>query len=181
MIMTGLEMLKAEMLNRGLTSQQIGSKVLPVVLSILSENDEYLKLNDIQEDIRKKKEELSDIEEKLKCIKRDLDWTLNVKLRDANNRLKEVNCEIESKEKEVIDYIENFNKSLENCETAEARDRLRTAQFYRNSIILDTKYDQTAYNIGLAQIITGGKFDGLETLKEINPKLFEKKPVRRIV
>lgn len=34
MIMTGLEMLKAEMLNRGLSSQQIGSKVLPVVLAV---------------------------------------------------------------------------------------------------------------------------------------------------
>ncbi|MBR4452403.1 MAG: hypothetical protein IKS39_11245 [Clostridia bacterium] len=72
----------------------------------------------------------------------------------------------------MISPIEAFNKALENCETAEGRDKLREVQVYINTTKAETKYDNTAFIAGLAEVITGGRFNGMEKLKQINPKLF---------
>ena len=67
-----------------------------------------------------------------------------------------------------------FNESLKNCETPEARDAMRAAQVFVNAVNVDSKYDNTAFIIGLSAILSKNGVGPLETLKKMNPKLFEK-------
>lgn len=76
------------------------------------------------------------------------------------------------KEKAIAEkHIDEFYDALTKCETEEARDALRIAQMYANSIDVRTAYDNTAYIVGLAAILTGKKIDPELELKKINPKL----------
>lgn len=159
--MTGMELLQEELINRGCTESQVNSKVLPIVLDIVSNsNGEYTDaakmLAEIRADISEKKSYLQD----LSCaIKR-----LEARSRYECERIKEQYAECD-------EYIKAFNKSLEECETAEGRDRLRLAQMYTNSVNIETKYDQTAYIIGLASVISGGNIAPIKALKQINNKI----------
>lgn len=80
------------------------------------------------------------------------------------------------------DYIESYAsrgkqpyKALDECETAGGKDMLRLAQMFVNSVDVNSKYDNTAYIIGLAGILSGNKVAPIPELKKINRKLFVKK------
>ena len=73
--------------------------------------------------------------------------------------------------KEWEEYVDKFNKSLEECETAEGRDTLRTAQMFVNTVDIETCYDRTAYIIGLASILSNGRMSAIDELKKINKNL----------
>ena len=72
---------------------------------------------------------------------------------------------------ETRNYIDVFLKAISDCETQEARDALRTAQMFINSVSVDTKYDNTAFIIGLASILSQGKTGAIDELRKINPKI----------
>lgn len=62
---------------------------------------------------------------------------------------------IDARVNEIIGYIEEFNKAIQECETPEARDRLKMLQMFVNTVKVDTKYDNTAFINGIASILSG--------------------------
>ena len=155
--MTGLDYLRDELAERGLSKTQIESKSVAVVLDVIANTGErYTNLHD--EEVRAsnklyKLERISEVKER--------------ELRELEFRLNELKREM----REYEDYINEFNKSLLECETQEGRDAMRIAQMFVNSVDVDTKYDNTAYIIGLASILSGGKINAINELKKINKKI----------
>lgn len=80
-----------------------------------------------------------------------------------------VYSELETKQK----YLDSFFEALKNCETAEGRDAMRRAQTFVNSVTLNTVYDNTAFIVGLASILSNGEIGAIEEFKKIDPKLFD--------
>jgi hypothetical protein len=80
-------------------------------------------------------------------------------------------AEIHSKHCE--DYINKFNKSIRECETPEGRDAIRLAQMYIKSVDVDTKskYDNTAYILGLASILSKENINAIGELRKIKNEL----------
>ena len=60
---------------------------------------------------------------------------------------------------------------MEQAETPEARDRLRVAQAFINSVDIDTKYDNTAFIVGLSALLSGVQINPLKEIQKINPKI----------
>lgn len=56
--------------------------------------------------------------------------------------------------------IEDLKDKLLQPETTEAKDRLRLAKFFMESVNVDTKYDNTAFIKSLASILGTGKNEG---------------------
>ena len=155
--MNGLDCLREEMASRGLTRVQIESKTVAVVLDILSKSgDKYQKMWETEQELTKR---ASAAQQTIRYLD-DKEYDLDRK----ENELREV-FETERK------YIDDFNKSLEECETQEGRDRMRIAQMFVNSVDIDTKYDNTAFIIGLSAILSGGQINAIKELKKINSKL----------
>ena len=162
--MTGLDCLREELRGRGLTDSQINSKVAAVVLDVVSQaGDKYTKMWKSETDTSKRERDL------LKTIawaeKRKSDLEIDIEI--ANRRLEE--CE--EKKREIETYINTLCKAMEECETKEGRDTMRIAQMFVNMVDIDTKYDNTAYIIGLAAILSRGGISAIDELKKINKKL----------
>lgn len=69
------------------------------------------------------------------------------------------------------EYIDRFYQELSNLETAEARDRLKLAQLFANSVKVETKYDNTAFIVGMAALLSGAKVDVLKEIRALNPRV----------
>lgn len=162
--MTGLDCLKEEMKNRGMTKAQCDSKIVAVVLDILSnagtnhtaEYQAKADLDAVYRAIRYAKWELENVKQELENVERA--------------------CEYERKK--ILEWRDGIEKdvnellsSLEKCETPEGRDRLKAAQMFVNSVTVDTKYDNTAFIIGLSAILSGGKIAPIDELRKINKKI----------
>lgn len=155
--MTGLDYLRDELAKRGLSKTQIESKSVAAVLDVVANTGErYTNLQG---------EEVH-ASNRLYALER----TLEVKERQVR-RLEFKLSELGREMQEYKDYINEFNKSLLECETQEGRDAMRIAQMFVNSVDVDTKYDNTAYIIGLASILSGGKINAIKELKKINKKI----------
>ena len=162
--MTGLDCLREEIAARGLPTSQINSKLVAVCLDIFAnsgtkytemweqENESTKRLNRLSADISHAKYEL-------------------VNLKDQINRYKLEGEELRSRRNHLEDYIDDFNKRLEECETQEGRDAMRTAQMFVNSVNVSTKYDNAAFIIGLASILSKGGINAIGELKKINKKV----------
>lgn len=160
--MTGLEVLREEMLKAGATRQQAESKTVALVVSCLT-NMDYRVIFDLEADV-----------EVMKCKIKNLSYQIGLReaeLQSLTNRCqREEEC-IKKNKASLNEYIADFNKSLESMETPEARDRLRTAQLFMNTVNIDTKYDNTAFIVGLGALLNGISYNPLEELKKINPKV----------
>lgn len=164
--MTGLDCLREEMKKRGLNKAQIESQTAAVVLDIVAnagnkyaemweqENEATKRLNGLYSDI-------SVCQDKI-----DYDRRLITKYEREVKEARE-------QRKHIEDYIDEFNKSISECETPEGRDAMRIAQMFVNSVNVDTKYDNTAYIIGLASILSKGNINAIGELRKINKKLPE--------
>ena len=180
--MTGLDCLREELKKRGLTKAQIMSSTVAVVLDVLSQTGTQFtdvvkaeqELERIKADIRAEKWNLRQLEAELVGINDAVNRER--KARDAQLNAKY--AKLNEKWDELHSYAEEFNKSLLEAETAEARDRLRIAQMYTNSVSRENGYEETAYSIGLASILCGNCHP-ISALKAINPKLFDGGAVRR--
>ena len=162
--MTGLDCLREELEKRGFMKSQIESKVVPAVLDIIANSgNKYLDMwKEETEASKRLKETESAIIWNERKIKQQ-EALISKYGRDEKVALEHRNhCE---------DYIDEFNKSLLECETPEGRDAMRTAQVYINSVDVDTKYDNTAYIIGLASILSRGGINAIKELHKINKKL----------
>ena len=162
--MTGLDLLKHEMLKRGATKAQVESKILPMVLDIISEDDKggaYKRLDEVEKKIKEKELRF-----------REMDWDRNRARAEAERIIEDA----KEQWKEINGYISEFYEALKNCETPEGRDAMRRAQVYRNSINIKNGYDNNAYIILLGQILSVGDMGGLNAVKKINPTLVKHWP-----
>ena len=162
--MTGRENLIEELRSRGATKAQLNSKLIPLMLEILSESDgEYLRIYELEQEIASKERNLQALQANIQIAKH--------KLEDFR---KLTQAEIEKLKLARNDFEEDmktFTQSLAECETAEGRDTIRTAQLYIESVDISTAYDNTAYIIGLASILSNGNVGAMQTLQKINKKL----------
>ncbi len=144
--MTGLEMLKQEMLKRGCTKVQTESKLVAIVLDIVAET------GTAYTDLREAEQRVKEIEDEAAAVSRQ--WK---KYTEAEKKFRE----------EVKDYVEDFKASLTLCETAKARDALRVAQMFTDSIDIKCAYDNTAYINGLAMILCGQEIPAPIALRKV--------------
>ena len=162
--MTGLELLREEMLKRGMTKSQVESKVAAVVLDILANTGNvYSDTYKAEQRLAELRREQDRIEAEIERGKKDI-----ANLRDITNDLERAR---RKDWEEKLRYIERFNEGLEKCESQADRDAMRRAQVFVNSVSIDTKYDNTAFIIGLASILSNGSIEAIDALKKINPKL----------
>lgn len=162
---SGLELLREELKSRGLSYAQIHSKAVAVTLDVLANDgtDKYLKVYELEKTTERLQEDIR--KEKLRAF--NLEAAHRRERQDMQNYRETVMDEIAERSK----YIDDFTDKLKQCETAEGRDRMRIAQTFINSVDVDTKYDNTAYIVGLSAILAGAQFDPVGTLKKINKDL----------
>ena len=169
--MTGLEALQEEMLRRGCTMQQVKSKAVAVVLDILAKTPDKSPF-EREWDLKHEQEEL---ERKWVLYRTDKKYWEDEsrRINEARSKLMEEQTKLRTKERELVDKIKaEFIAELEKCETSETRDRIRMAKLFQGLVDVDTKYDNTAYIIGLASILSGSD-KPMNELKKMNPKLFK--------
>lgn len=162
--MTGLDCLREEMEKRGLSKVQIESKTAAVVLDIVANaGNKYEEIQKQETDATKR---LKEIEDSIREHEKDIEYYKRLLSKWESEIEKARECR-----KHCEDYIDEFNKSISECETPEGRDAMRIAQMYVNSVNVDTKYDNTAYIIGLASILSKGNINAIGELQKINKKL----------
>lgn len=163
--MISLDLLREEMERRGCNKSQIESNTAAIVLDILSHsNGEYAYIAG-----EEKKE--SNLLQKLKFDIKKLNsdkQALEVTIFNLKERWKE----LEKQKKDFDEYVSKVKQELSECNTEQGKDAIRKAQMFINSVSVNSKYDNTAYIIALGAILSGGKYDGVEELKKMNPKLF---------
>lgn len=169
-----LEQIKQEMIKRGANKAQAESKTVHFVLDVLADSHAFVDVYDAEK-------RLSDLKSRC-CL--ELGAQEN-ELRNQRRRLSDKEFEVEEREKEVeinekalkenVEYIKKWCETLANCETQEGRDAMRIAQLFINSTSINTKYDNTAFIIGLASILSSGKMQPIDELKKINPSLTDRK------
>lgn len=162
--MTGLECLREEMRKRGLNQAQCESKVAAVVLDILTESGNKFTAEWQTERSYEDKERA--IERLRRSAERERE-SAERQERTLSERFKQLN----KKADEIHEYIERFYSALENCETPEAKDAIKRAQIFVNSVNVETKYDNTAFIIGLSAILSCGKTAQIDELRKINKKI----------
>ncbi len=163
--MTGMECLKEEMLKRGCTKTQTESKILAVVVDILAQTGtHYLQEWEANEWIKAERAEAR------ADSRRAAEDREEAKL--VRQQAYEELLSLSKHRKDIEEYVQAFEESLKKCESAEGRDRMRCAQMFVQSVQIDSKYDNTAFIIGLSAILSGGQVAAIETLRKINPKLF---------
>ena len=155
--MTGLECLKEELQRRGCTKAQCESKVIAIVLDILTNAE-----NNHEEEYQKKAD-IEALESDRQSILRFIDTERKAWEEDCK-RYKQQILDMDS-------YIQNLFSAIERCETAEGRDTLKLAQMFVNSVNIRTAYDNTAFIIGLSAILSHGDVAPLEELKKINTRI----------
>ena len=156
--------LQEELRRLGAKENQINSKIVDYMLTALTNDESFLESFDIQQEIIERKRELRGIEQDIKQ-KRQYMAELGENYKSTLNMISERKQSLEK-------YAEDFNNSLNNTETSEGRDHLRAAQYFVNSVDRKSKYDNTAFIVGLAAILCGAQIDPVGELRKINPRLF---------
>ena len=146
------EEVKEELIRRGLPKGSVESKYVPHVLDIALGTDFFVKSADLDEELRRQEERIRNMDKQAGNMYRQM-------LEDREQML-------EDKE-----YIAEFYKALFDCDTDEGKDNMRTAQVFINSVKVRTAYDNTAFIIGLAAILSGGKVGAIEELHKLNTKI----------
>ena len=163
--MTGLECLREELLKRGCTKAQADSKVIPIILDIVSNSgDQYLQIYNAENELRKTKAETASELRQIRMLRADAESL------EAEN--KKIRCEIAESINDYMRQIEELeNRIRQSSETPEGRDAMRKAQMFVDAVTVETKYDNTAFIIGLASILSDGECGAIDTLSKINPKI----------
>lgn len=166
--MTGLECLKQEMVERGCTKAQLDSKVVPIILDIISgSGTKYTDYSNLQIHVDDLHAQVLHLENRIKNLRMEKEEAEHY-LNKVKERASDYIC---SEWREMQEYIDKFYAALNECETAEMRDNMRCAQTFVNSVDVDTKYDNTAFIVGLAAILSNGGINGIDELHKINPKI----------
>lgn len=167
--MTGREMLNEKLKEKGANKAQIEAHVVDWVLEILSEDDSgtYIKLTEAKRELEEAKRKLLYIQSRITGVKDEYQREVR-KYQGMVSEYKEKMTDIYN---EVDNYIKTFNQSLMRCVSEEGRDAMRAAQMFVNTVNVDTKYDNTAFIIGLSAILSGAKIEPITELRKINKNL----------
>lgn len=149
---------------RGLTKSQIESKTTAVVLDIIANSGH--KYTEIWEKEASESKKLNDLRRQVQGCENEIKY-----LKSLISKLEREEAEAEKHRMHCEDYIDEFNKSLMECESETDRDNMKAAQMFVNTVSVDTKYDNTAFIIGLASILSKGGINPISELKKINKKL----------
>lgn len=144
--MTGLEAVKQEMIKWGCTKAQTESKLIAVVLDIVAET------GTAYTDLREAEQRVKEIENEAAATRRG--WE---RYMEADRKFRE----------DVKEYIEDFKTSLKLCETDKARDALRVAQIFTDTVKINSPHDNTAYINGLAMLLCGQKIPAPMALRKV--------------
>ena len=162
--MSGYDLLKQELLSKGYTKQQVDASIVKGVLEVLA-GESGSAIMDLKE-LTKEREELlrqnEDYSQRLRNLKNDFD--------EIKNEIEQFAQKLYMDQKQ---YVDRFFEAIEKCETPEQRDRLKLAQMYVNSVNVDTKYDNTAFIIGFASILSPGGMGAITTLRKLNKEIPE--------
>lgn len=151
--MTGLECLKEEMMRRGCTKSQTESKTVAVVLEIVANGGTiYTDLMEAEKRAEHVKRQYADYYAVLNSTKRELET--------VRNELQAEEVRLSKRQETALEYLKEFERRLMECETPEQRDALRTAQFYINSVRVNSDQNNTAFINGLGKILAGNVIDG---------------------
>lgn len=139
---TTLEELREAMYKRGMTKASCNTRAVAVAFDIMTECG-HISADIVASEniIKEKQKEIASLDFYYERKKKQ--WT-----REEQQAIREsVKLQRER---------EAFQKDLESCETPEARDAMRLARVFKDSIRIDTKYDNTAYINQLGAILSLG-------------------------
>lgn len=182
--MNGIDCLKAEMVKRGCTKNQIESKIVPVVLDIIANAEDktvFTDLFDAEKRIESLKSEISDLEKELMREQSRLDG-INSEIEGKlpivkTMREKRIDGIISANE-EIRKYCDHFKEWVSSCETPEGRDQIKKLQLFVDSVEIKTAYDNTAFIKGVAEILSSNSITGdipEYGLKKVNPTEISRK------
>ena len=154
--MNGLDLLKQKLREKGYTTSQVESKIVAGVLEIVSNEP------GVYTDLYEARKELTRVSAEERRLREQLE--------QDQKGLRKEHIAFTAEQCELCDYISAFNDALQKCETAEARDAMRTAQVFLNSIEVESAYDNTAMINGLASILTHGNVTEIALLKPVRGK-----------
>ena len=159
--MTRLECFREELMKNGLNRAQAESKAATVALEILLQRQQ--EYSDQERLVKENNGLINEIEARKKYI---------IELQRVKERTEaEINLFVGMRLKPIQEYLDKFFEALNAAETPEARDALRVAQMFVNSVDVNTKYDNTSFIIGLASILSRWNTGAIEQLHAINPKI----------
>lgn len=167
--------LKERLISLGYNRSQVDSKVVWGVLSVVANDDSYLEIDRAISTLRALNKRIADAECNLSGLKIQ-EESLKKRLQNFNEEVEKFDTRIlntlKARYEVDIDYVKKFLSALESCETPEGRDSMRLAQAYINAVEVDTKYDNTAFIVGLSAILVNSKWP-ISEIKKINKKLPE--------
>lgn len=159
--MTGIDLLRKELEERGYTAKQYTSPIVNSILDIVAHgNGEYTDLKNVREEAAKLREEIGELKRKSEA-----------EMENYRRCCVAVNYYVENSFVPRQKYIDKFMEELKQCETPEGRDAMRIAQTFINACNIDTKYDNTAFIIGLSQILSVWNTGAIDMLRRINPEM----------
>lgn len=150
---TGKELLFQELRERGLKEQQINSKTVAVVLDVIANDgtERYLIAKEVDDELKKKNEALVSLQSRVKIQK----WHAEKELEELRSQSEELEKNIKIMKEEFDEYVDEFGKAVSSLETPEARDRLKTAQLFVNSVLVRSNENNTVFIHGLSLILAG--------------------------
>lgn len=168
--MTLMEQLKAELMDRGYSKQQCEAKVVMGVLEVLSHAEgKYFDLDRLKKEVDQLKHDKATLVIDIDNMRASI-LELTAEHREI---IADLNEAAEARYKSTVDYIDQFFTVVRNCETPEGKDAMKKAQLFVDTVSVDTKYDNTAFIIGLAAILSNASDGGfaLDELRKINPNI----------
>ena len=166
---TPLDEVKEIIIERGFLKQQAESKVVPIVYDVLYGGNYAVTAREKEDTLKKLDNEINAKQK----IMASLDDKIKQKVDDLEKARDDYYAVFNERYKETLDYMKEVKRELEHCETEEARDRFRLAQMFINSVEIDTKYDNTAFIIGLSSLLSGCQISVMDEMKKINPRVFD--------
>lgn len=145
--------LKVKMYERGMLKSQVESKSVLAAYGILSGTET------LAEDVAKMQADLMNATAETNRMRTSIER--------QKERLEKEKKDFLEEKKNLEEYIDEFNKSLKECETPEARDAMRTAQFLVNTVEINTDQNNTAFIYGLSMICAGKAFSFENGMKKV--------------
>lgn len=145
-------------------------KTLDKVLEIIADNMNVLDVWRQEQHIEYLKERTKELEKENSRLYEKI-GTKKFKYEQLEEAYRYLQEEIEKQVHEAEEYIRKLNDALLNCDTDTGKDALRAAQMYANTVEVNTVYDNTAFIVGLAAILSGNHINAVDEIKKINPDL----------
>lgn len=151
------EQLLADMRKLGYTpTMKVLPKAVYYAVALMQDKLDEIDFVALIEELYEERSRLKELEGKY----RDKLYKLSIAERDISLLKDEVQKkidELENAKKQAIEEISELNSAIYNCETPEARDKIRLADFFESKSEVISEYDRTAYIKGLGAILGGDK------------------------